>query len=362
MPKQVTEKEKKPDKKGKVEFWEKLGRLSDDEKSNYEADIERLFPVEDPDTGFPIAGYCGTLPAAHLSKKTILDTYGGGTYKVELREVGTHRYFHRTQVVLPGRPKINLHSNKKQETKPQTQGQGQRQGGRSYQDGYEAATRRNELEELHKAVNSMRDEIRSHGNGNGNGARHGEQEVFSNVISALTQVSSLFGGRGGDLGIKDILAIVKESKEEGRTAAEKMFELVQQNAGGADPTAQAEIKALEIFGDLAKNAQRGGFRKKNATKVDGKDSSAQATRVFVEIRDGMAESIDKELGEAGKTAAQTFRGARTIPDLLNAVDQMLAYMREMLEDMQNAGEDTQENDSDVGDKKPGSPKPDAPTT
>lgn len=326
-----------PKTDSKVDFWEKLGKASEAELHNIEVEVERIFPEEDAKTGYPIAGYCCTLRAGGLTKDAVHAKVGGGKYRLQARHVDSKRFFAQTSLSLPGPPRIVWPGAKRDGGAPAAPSDS---AGRTYQDGFRDAKREleheTELRELRGSISNL--ERMLHAN-NGNG--HPSRNAFLEAVEAVGKLKDILGlgaGQGGGIDGFKLIELLREENRRGQDRAQELFDLMAKYTSSSDPDAGLEREMVGIFRDMIKDGRQEKTMDRIAEKVSRSGNPGEA--VLTEVREGIAGLLEKKFGAQGTIGAMPVRGARTVPELLVATEDLLDYFAggEELVDQEEPGE------------------------
>lgn len=336
-----------------VDIWEKIAGLSDDKKLDYDVELHRILPQEDPlgRVKFPIGGHCGRLKLAQLTREVMYNKVGGGTYKVFIRHSQKGTKFAEGKVEFPGPPVLIFPESlepivQKQTNSPATP------AGRTYEegiaDGLRKAERESELKEIHDLLSEIRQERRnSNGNGNGKGARNDFLDAVA-AVGKLKEVVGLGAGQGNGIDTLALLQLLKDERNAGQTQGERFAELMAQANSGTDQDAIVEKEMIGVLRDIIGASKAKKRNSLTPAPTAGKQlTPAQLVYgAFVKFRDETAQVI----ADYDAFAASSLKGSENM-------DVYLTNLRKIL-DMVFAEEE--EDEVEGANETPKQPGPDSP--
>ena len=353
--------------------YEKLYAIPEEDRPHYQVKVFRVLPEFDTNN-IPVKGFQGVVSLPEFlsrGEELIMQRFGGEEYTLEVRgKAGTRhagQYVTRLHLCVPGRPvapgaNLGRSSTVSHEQDPRAS---HAPAADNYQDGYRQAMqdlqeqRRREQEAEDRR--SMQDTLRGiqeallKGNGHGNGNGNGRGSVLETIeaIGKLKDVLGLAGGQGLDT--MKLLELLDKREKIGEDRAQKFLEMLKQV--GSDPESYTEGKVLDMIGEFFKFGQQEKQLNRAAEAIQ--KSGQPAVQVFVQIRDGVADILQKHLGMPGAAAAMLIRGARSHEELLQAIDQVVQQIAAEFEEEEDIVDETEQPGQDgpgPGDKPGGENK------
>jgi len=138
------------------------------------------------------------------------------------------------------------------------------------------------------------------------------------AIGKLKDVLGLAGKGGGLDGIK-LIELLDKREMRGEQRAKEFFNLLKES--GADPDGLLETKFLDVFGDMIREGRREKAFEQAAESMS--KSAKPAQEILEQIKSGIAELLEKHFGSQGALGAMPVRGARSVSELLVAIDDLL---------------------------------------
>jgi hypothetical protein len=294
-----------------------------------------LSPEFDPDTGSRLAGYVKEMPLADFSRDYMYRLLGGGSYKVQVRESRTGTFFCHETLNFAGAPKIvappSFHDPEPRthtapgETCAQPAG---RQP--SYQEVYqqvrkdidEERRREEEREErraTREALTKLYQVLESRsGNGNGKGS-------FMEAVEAVGKLREIvgLGGQGqGGLDGMELIKMLREENLRGENRAKELFEFMQKySASDGDEKAVLEREGIGLLRDYFTAGRQEKLYERAAETMT--KAGKPAEEVFYQVKEEIAKLLEKKFGSMAGMASMGIRGARSVQELLVAIEDLL---------------------------------------